>query len=77
VKVGSIGGFYTFDLARQMHRLGTLGSMSTAYPKWKVDHVLFERVRTFRVFGGLVYLLKALERLPGEIENLGDWDDHN
>src|SRR6267143_510402 len=47
VNVGSIGRFYTFDLARQMHRLGKLGSMYTAYPKWKVDHFPTERVRTF------------------------------
>ena len=47
VNVGSLGRFHTFDLARQMYRLGELGSMYTAYPKWKVDHFPRERVRTF------------------------------
>jgi glycosyltransferase involved in cell wall biosynthesis len=47
VNVGSISRFYTFDLARQMHRLGKLGSMYTAYPKWKVDRFPPDRVRTF------------------------------
>jgi glycosyltransferase involved in cell wall biosynthesis len=47
VSVGSFGRFHTFDLARQMYRLGRLGTMYTAYPKWKVDNFPPERVRAF------------------------------
>ena len=47
VNVGSFGRFHTFDLARQMHRLGQLGSMYTAYPRWKIDQFPPDRMRTF------------------------------
>jgi starch synthase len=47
VNVGSFGRFHTFDLAGQMHRLGKLGVMYTAYPKWKVDYCPPGRVRSF------------------------------
>lgn len=33
VSIGSPGRFYTFDLARQMERLGHLAHMYTGYPR--------------------------------------------
>jgi alpha-maltose-1-phosphate synthase len=45
--VGSAGPFYTFDLARQLDRLGHLERLYTAYPSWKVDGLPKEKVSTF------------------------------
>ena len=45
--VGSAGPFYTFDLARQLERLGHLEHLYTAYPSWKVDGLPKEKVSTF------------------------------
>ena len=47
VSISSAQHFWTFDLARQMERLGYLGRLYTGYPKWKVDTVLREKVRSF------------------------------
>ncbi|HLX05376.1 MAG TPA: glycosyltransferase family 4 protein, partial [Candidatus Binatus sp.] len=47
VAVGSAGPFYTFDLARQLDRLGHLEHLYTAYPSWKVDGLPKEKVSTF------------------------------
>src|SRR5271168_2647806 len=47
VSVGSPGRFHTFDLARQMERLGHLCRLNTAYPRWKVSGLPVEKVRTF------------------------------
>jgi glycosyltransferase involved in cell wall biosynthesis len=45
--VGSAGRFHAFDLARQMNRLGHLGRLYTALPRWKVDGLPQEKVSTF------------------------------
>jgi starch synthase len=45
--IGSAGPFHTFDLARQMERLGYLERLYTAYPSWKVDGLPKEKVSTF------------------------------
>jgi starch synthase len=45
--IGSAGPFYTFDLARQLERLGHLEHLYTAYPSWKVDGLPKEKVSTF------------------------------
>lgn len=50
VCIGSAGRFHAFDLACQMDRLGHLSRLYTAYPCWKVDTVLNEKVRTFPWF---------------------------
>lgn len=47
VCIGSAGRFHTFDLARQMERLGHIGRLYTGYPIWKVDGLPREKVRTF------------------------------
>ena len=47
VCIGSAGRFHTFDLARQMERLGYLGQLYTGYPKYKVDALPPEKVQTF------------------------------
>ena len=47
VCVGSPGRFHTFDLARQLARAGALQRLYTGYPRWKVDGLPAERVRTF------------------------------
>jgi glycosyltransferase involved in cell wall biosynthesis len=47
VFIGSAGRFHTFDLARQMERLGNLGRVYTAYPKWKVDGIPVHKVSSF------------------------------
>ncbi len=47
VSVGSPGRFHTFDLARQMERLGHLARLNTAYPRWKVKGLPGHKVRTF------------------------------
>lgn len=57
VCIGSPGRFHTFDLARQMERLGYLGRLYTGYPKWKVDGLPREKVRAFPWLIGPVMLL--------------------
>lgn len=47
VHVSSVGRFHVFDLARQMLRLGHLGRLYTAYPRWKVDGLPPGKVSTF------------------------------
>jgi glycosyltransferase involved in cell wall biosynthesis len=47
VSIGSPGRFHTFDLARQMERLGHLSCMYTGYPRFKVDGLPRDKVRTF------------------------------
>lgn len=47
VCISSAGPFYIYDLARQMERLGHLGRLYTAYPKWRVNHLPREKVKTF------------------------------
>ena len=47
VAVASVGRFHAFDLARQMERLGYLGRLYTAYPRFKVDGLPGARVSTF------------------------------
>ena len=47
VHVSSVGRFHVFDMARQMLRLGHLGRLYTAYPKWKVDGLPQSKVSTF------------------------------
>lgn len=50
IHVSSISRFWAFDLARQMLRLGHLGKLYTAYPRWKVDGLPPEKVATFPWF---------------------------
>lgn len=45
--IGSPGRFHTFDLARQMERLGHLARVYTGYPRFKVDGLPREKVSTF------------------------------
>ncbi|HEV2170079.1 MAG TPA: glycosyltransferase family 4 protein [Candidatus Binatus sp.] len=47
VAIGSAAPFYTFDLARQLDRLGQLEHLYTAYPSWRVDGLPKEKVSTF------------------------------
>ena len=47
VCVGSPGRFHTFDLARQLERVGVLKRLYTGYPPWKVDGLPPKRVSTF------------------------------
>ncbi|MGD0073558.1 MAG: glycosyltransferase family 4 protein [Candidatus Binataceae bacterium] len=47
VGISSAQHFWTFDLARQMERLGCLTHLYTGYPKWKVDGALRDKARTF------------------------------
>ena len=47
VSIGSPGRFHTFDLARQMERLGHLSRLNTAYPRWKVSGLPAAKVHTF------------------------------
>ena len=47
VCVSSAGRFWTFDLARQMERQGYLSRLYTGYPRWKVDGLPRDKVRTF------------------------------
>ena len=47
VSISSAQHFWTFDLARQMERLGYLSRLYTGYPKWKVDGMLRGKARSF------------------------------
>ncbi len=47
IRIGSPGRFHTFDLARQMERLGHLGHLYTGYPRFKVDGLPRSKVSTF------------------------------
>jgi len=47
IGISSAQHFWTFDLARQMERLGHLGCLYTGYPQWKVDLPLRSKVRCF------------------------------
>src|SRR5208337_2491390 len=47
VSISSFGPFHTFDLARQMERLGCLGRLYTGYPSWKVEALPRAKVGTF------------------------------
>src|SRR5262249_41649357 len=47
VCIGSAGRFHMFDLARQMQRIGHLNCLYTGYPRWKVDGLPQEKVKTF------------------------------
>jgi starch synthase len=57
VCVGSITRSHTFDLAKQMERLGHLGRVYTGYPRWKVDGLPQEKVMTFPWLVGPTMLL--------------------
>ena len=57
VCIGSAGRFHTFDLARQMQRLGHLRCLYTCYPRWKVDGLPQEKVSTFPWLMGPAMLL--------------------
>ncbi len=58
VCIGSGGRFHTFDLARQMERLGYLRRLYTGYPKWKVDGLPDTKVRSFPWLMGPNMLLR-------------------
>ncbi|MGC1342969.1 MAG: glycosyltransferase family 4 protein, partial [Candidatus Binataceae bacterium] len=45
--VASVAPFHAFDLARQMERLGHLGRLYTAYPRFKVDGLPAVKVSSF------------------------------
>jgi glycosyltransferase involved in cell wall biosynthesis len=47
VCIGSLGRFHTFDLACQIERLGHLQRLYTGYPKWKINNLGDEKVRSF------------------------------
>ena len=47
VCVGSAGRFHTFDLAKQLERVGWLQQIYTAYPRWKVDGLPPHKVKSF------------------------------
>lgn len=49
VVLSTLGKFHSFDLARQMHRLGAFEAIFTGYPSFKLGHERLprERVRTF------------------------------
>ncbi len=64
VCIGSAGRFHTFDLARQMQRLGHLSGLYTGYPRWKVDGLPQKKVQTFPWLMGPAMLL-------------GRWGFHN
>ena len=57
VCIGSAGRFHTFDLARQMERAGWLSRLYTAYPRWKVDGLPRDKVRSFPWLMGPTMLL--------------------
>jgi len=80
VHVSSVGRFHVFDLARQMMRLGHLGKLYTAYPKWKVDGLPPEKVATFpwffvpKAFLGKLGLCRAERAFnPFVIETFDRW----
>lgn len=50
VCISSGGRFHTFDLARQIERLGHLERMYTFYPRSKVDRLPLKKVTTFPWF---------------------------
>jgi glycosyltransferase involved in cell wall biosynthesis len=60
VCIGSPGRFHTFDLARQMERLGYLQRMYTGYPRAKVDGLAHQRVNTFPWFIGSSMAMRRL-----------------
>ena len=49
VVLSTIGRFHFFDLARQLHRRGTLERIFSGYPRWKLrgERIPDERVSTF------------------------------
>ena len=47
VAIGSPTAFHTFDLARQMHRLGFLNRLYTGYPRWKIEALPASLIETF------------------------------
>ena len=47
VCVSSAAPFHTFDLARQLERLGHLDRLYTAYPRWRVKGIAREKVGSF------------------------------
>ena len=57
VCIGSAGRFHMFDLARQIQRLGHLNCLYTGYPRWKVDGLPQEKVKTFPWLMGPATLL--------------------
>lgn len=57
VCIGSAGRFHTFDLARQMERASWLSRLYTAYPRWKVDGLPRDKVRSFPWLMGPTMLL--------------------
>lgn len=57
VCIGSVGRFHSFDLARQIERLGYLRRVYTGYPKWKVDGLPRDKVRAFPWLMGPMMLL--------------------
>ena len=57
VCIGSAGRFHTFDLARQLERASWLSRLYTAYPRWKVDGLPRDKVRSFPWLMGPTMLL--------------------
>ena len=72
VSVGSAGRFHTFDLARQLYRSGCLTTLYTGYPRWKVDGLPRDKVRTFPWVMGPVTVAARLG-LHGLREWLNYW----
>ena len=46
ISIGSTGRFWAYDLARQLERLGCLHRLYTGYPKWKVDGLPRDKIRS-------------------------------
>lgn len=66
VCIGSAGRFHTFDLARQMERVGSLRRMYTFYPRWKIDNLPPEKVKTFPWFAAPQLALSRFGMRVGE-----------
>jgi len=60
VSVGSAGRFHTFDLARQLNKYNYLKKLYTACPRFKVDGIPLDKVRTFPWFMGASFILNRL-----------------
>ena len=47
VCIASTGRFHVYDLARQMERLGHLHRLYTGYPKWRIERLPHDKIRSF------------------------------
>jgi glycosyltransferase involved in cell wall biosynthesis len=69
VNLSVIGKFHTFDLARELHARGMLGTLYTGYPRFKLvaEGLPQEKINTFPYFHGAYMAYPYKDSLPRSV----------